>query len=62
MPDGTTQMDVCTENTDVREVGFHPPVHIIGIVNVEFVFWQGNDGSRQNYILITQERLSLLWS
>jgi hypothetical protein len=25
-PDGTTQTDVLTENTDVREVGFHPPV------------------------------------
>jgi hypothetical protein len=25
MPDGTTQTDIRTENTDVREVGFHPP-------------------------------------
>jgi hypothetical protein len=24
-PDGTTITDVRTENTDVREVGFHPP-------------------------------------
>jgi hypothetical protein len=24
-PDGTMQTDVRTENTDVREVGFHPP-------------------------------------
>jgi len=24
-PDGTTQMDIRMENTDVREVGFHPP-------------------------------------
>ncbi len=24
-PDGTMQTGVCTENTDVREVGFHPP-------------------------------------
>jgi hypothetical protein len=26
LPDGTTLMDVRTENTDVREVGFHPPI------------------------------------
>jgi hypothetical protein len=26
LPDGTTLTDICTENTDGREVGFHPPV------------------------------------
>jgi hypothetical protein len=25
LPDDTTTKDICTENTDVREVGFHPP-------------------------------------
>ncbi len=25
VPGGTTQTDVRNENTDVREVGFHPP-------------------------------------
>ncbi len=28
MPDGTTQTDVRTENMDVREVGFHPPLNL----------------------------------
>ncbi len=26
LPDGTMLMDVCMKNTDVREVGFHPPL------------------------------------
>ncbi len=28
LPDCTTLMDVRTENTDVREVGFHPPLQL----------------------------------
>jgi hypothetical protein len=27
VPDGTMQTGICTENTDVREVGFHPPLN-----------------------------------
>ncbi len=26
LPDGTMLTDVCMENTDVRKVGFHPPI------------------------------------
>ncbi len=37
-PDGTTLTDIRTENTDVREVGFHPPLHLLhnrqGFANV----------------------------
>ncbi len=32
LPYGTTLMDIHTENTDVREVGFHPPPTVISTI------------------------------